>query len=369
MKTYTLIAVFLTITLFFLFKYSFSETLEEEHYILLDNIEEIEIREYKELIYASFTPPSKDQRNMSFRNIAPYIFGENSKNEKIEMTSPVVIKMHNKNEMAFIMPNRYELKSLPKPNNKYLKLYEEKSNIKAAIRFSGYSNSTKEKKIINRLKSILNKNNISFGNDFELLVYNSPYEFVNRRNEITVSIKYNKKTEMENKIYFGSGCFWCTEAIFEDVIGVTEVVSGYAGGYSKNPTYSQVTSGKTNHAEVCMIKYDENKISLEELLEIFFLTHDPTTINRQGNDIGSHYRSIVLYNSISEKKIIDKYKQKFNNDFYENKIVTEIKKLEKFYGAETYHQNYYKNNLNNPYCSNVITPKVIKARKNLNKYY
>ena len=101
------------------------------------------------------------------------------------------------------------------------------------IRYSGYSNSEKEKKIISRLKSILNKNNISYGNDFELLVYNSPYEFVNRRNEITVSIKYNKKTEMENKIYFGSGCFWCTENIFEDVIGVTEVVSGYVEVFQK----------------------------------------------------------------------------------------------------------------------------------------
>ena len=118
-----------------------------------------------------------------------------------------------------------------------------------------------------------------------------------------------------------------------------------------------------------MIKYDESIISLEELLEIFFLTHDPTTINRQGNDIGSHYRSIVLYNNLSEKKTIDICKEKFNNNFYENKIVTEVKKFEKFHSVETYHQNYYKNNLNNPYCSNVITPKVVKARKNLNKYY
>ena len=211
MKTYTLIAVILTAILFFIYKYSFAETLDEEHYIFLDNIEEIEIREYKELVYASFTPESEDQRNMSFRNIAPYIFGENSRSEKIEMTSPVVIKMHNNNEMAFIMPNRYELENLPKPHNNKLELYEEKSNIKAAIRYSGYSNSEKEKKMINRLESILNKNNISYGNDFELLVYNSPYEFMNRRNEITVSIKYNKKIEMENKIYFGSGCFWCTE--------------------------------------------------------------------------------------------------------------------------------------------------------------
>ena len=111
------------------------DPLELENYFL-DNIEEIEIREYKELVYASFTPESEDQRNMSFRNIAPYIFGENSRGEKIEMTSPVVIKMHNNNEMAFIMPNRYELENLPKPHNNKLELYEEKSNIKAVIRYS-----------------------------------------------------------------------------------------------------------------------------------------------------------------------------------------------------------------------------------------
>ena len=172
MKTYTLIAVILTVILFFVYKYSFSETLDEEHYTLLDNIEEIEIREYKQLIYASFTPESVDQRNMSFRNIAPYIFGENSRSEKIEMTSPVVIKMHNNNEMAFIMPSRYDLKNLPKPNNNELELYEEKSNIKAAIRYSGYSNSEKEIKMIPEMLNLLGCNK----DNFKKLLKNMSYK-------------------------------------------------------------------------------------------------------------------------------------------------------------------------------------------------
>lgn len=370
MKTYTIVAIIITSLLFFIYKYSFSKSIGEEHYIVIDSFNDIEIREYNDLIYASFTPESSKERNMSFRNIAPYIFGENSRNENIEMTSPVVIKMHNQNEMAFIMPKRYTLNNLPIPNNKNLEIYEEKSNIKAVIRYSGYSNKEKEEKMTKKLKTILSNNNIEHQEDFELLVYNSPYDFINRKNEISVSVTYNKNDNTNNnKIYFGSGCFWCTEAIFEDVKGVKKVVSGYAGGNIENPTYNQVTSQKTNHAEVCMIEYNNKIISLQELLEIFFLTHDPTTKNRQGNDIGTHYRSIILYDNKIEKEIINLSIEKFNDNFYNNKIVTEIKKINKFYTAENYHQNYYKNNSNNPYCKNVINPKVVKARKNLIKYY
>ena len=369
MKTYTIIAIILTLLLFFIYKYSYSINKSEEHYIVIDSFNDIEIREYKELIYASYTPKSYKDRDMSFRNIAPYIFGENSRKEKIEMTSPVVIKMHNNNEMAFIMPKRYNLNNLPLPNNKKLEIYKEKSNVKAVIRYSGYSNKDKEEKMTKKLKTILSNKNIEYQDDFELLVYNSPYDFINRRNEISVSVKYKDKNTKNNTIYFGSGCFWCTEAIFEDIKGVKKVISGYAGGNIENPTYSQVTSQKTNHAEVCMIEYNNKIISLTELLEIFFLTHDPTTKNRQGNDIGTHYRSIILYDKKIEKEIINLSIEKFNNNFYNNKIITEIKKINKFYTAENYHQNYYKNNSKNPYCKNVINPKVVKARKNLIKYY
>ena len=164
-------------------------------------------------------------------------------------------------------------------------------------------------------------------------------------------------------IYFGGGCFWCVEAVFEDIKGVTDVTSGYAGGNSKNPSYNQVSSGQTKHAEVCKITYDASKIKLQNLLEIFFLTHDPTTLNRQGNDIGYHYRSIVLFNNNKEEEIIKKYIVEANKNLYENNIVTEVKKFENFYKAEQYHQGYYKLNTQQPYCNAVITPKILKARK------
>lgn len=170
-------------------------------------------------------------------------------------------------------------------------------------------------------------------------------------------------------IYFGGGCFWCVEAVFEDIKGVTDVTSGYAGGNSKNPSYNQVSSGQTKHAEVCKITYDASKIKLQNLLEIFFLTHDPTTLNRQGNDIGYHYRSIVLFNNNKEEEVIKKYIVEANKNLYENNIVTEVKKFENFYKAEQYHQGYYKLNTQQPYCNAVITPKILKARKKLNKYY
>ena len=178
----------------------------------------------------------------------------------------------------------------------------------------------------------------------------------------------NQKSNIQT-IYFGGGCFWCVEAVFEDIKGVTDVTSGYAGGNSKNPSYNQVSSGQTKHAEVCKITYDASKIKLQNLLEIFFLTHDPTTLNRQGNDIGYHYRSIVLFNNNKEEEVIKKYIVEANKNLYENNIVTEVKKFENFYKAEQYHQGYYKLNTQQPYCNAVITPKILKARKKLNKYY
>ena len=171
---------------------NFSKDNDNGHYIVIKKIKNIEIREYKNLIYASYTPTSTE-RNNSFRNVASYIFGSNEKNEKIAMTSPVVIKLHNKNEMAFIMPEEYNLKNLPKPNNTEIKIYTEPSNIKASIRYSGWSNEKKEGNKIKELKKILKDNNISHKDDFEVLVYNSPWTVINRRNEIVVSIEYEKK--------------------------------------------------------------------------------------------------------------------------------------------------------------------------------
>jgi peptide-methionine (S)-S-oxide reductase len=163
---------------------------------------------------------------------------------------------------------------------------------------------------------------------------------------------------------FGSGCFWCTEAVFLDVKGVKEVASGYMGGKTKNPTYEQVCTGTTGHAEVIQIKYDEVQVSYEDLLEIFWNTHDPTTLNRQGADEGTQYRSVVFYHSEEQKKIAEQYKKQLaDSKIFKNSIVTEITAASEFYKAENYHQNYYALNSNQSYCQYVIRPKVEKFRK------
>jgi len=179
-----------------------------------------------------------------------------------------------------------------------------------------------------------------------------------------------KSQEIEKKIYFGGGCFWCIEAFFENVNGVTSVISGYSGGNVKNPTYQQVITGKTNHAEICQINYNPKKINLHSLLEIFFTSHDPTTLNRQGNDTGTQYRSIIFYHDEEQKNQITNFISKIQKKiFEENKIVTEIKKIKQFYIAEDYHQNFYKMNTDYPYCKIIITPKIQELRKKLKKYY
>ena len=163
---------------------------------------------------------------------------------------------------------------------------------------------------------------------------------------------------------FGSGCFWCTEAIFELIDGVIEVESGYSGGNIINPTYEEVSSGKTNFAEVTRIKYDANKVSFIKLLEIFWKTHDPTTLNRQGADVGTQYRSIIFYHDLEQKKLSETYLEKLDNSgSWLSPIVTKIEKLENYYKAENYHQDYFKINPTQAYCSYVISPKVEKFKK------
>ena len=175
--------------------------------------------------------------------------------------------------------------------------------------------------------------------------------------------------EIEKKIYFGGGCFWCIEAFFENINGVSSVISGYSGGNIENPTYQQVITGKTNHAEICQINYNPKEINLKSLLEIFFTSHDPTTLNRQGNDIGTQYRSIIFYNNEQEKKQINDFISEIQKNIFEKKIITEIKKMKQFYIAEDYHQNFYKTNTDYPYCKIIITPKIQELRKKLKKYY
>ena len=160
---------------------------------------------------------------------------------------------------------------------------------------------------------------------------------------------------------FGGGCFWCTEAVFLKVRGVHNVVSGYSGGKSRNPSYREVTSGTTGHAEVIQIKYDPEVVSYLQLLEIFFKTHDPTTLNRQGADVGTQYRSVIFYHSPQQKEMAEQVKDALNREkIWDNPIVTEVTELKAFYKAEDYHRNYFANKPNQAYCQFVIVPKLDK---------
>lgn len=174
-------------------------------------------------------------------------------------------------------------------------------------------------------------------------------------------------TKMKEKLElatFGGGCFWCTEAIFERVKGVYSVESGYSGGHVANPKYKQVTSGLTGHAEVVQITYDPQQISYYELLEIFFKTHDPTTLNRQGNDVGTQYRSVIFYHNETQKKEAENAISVLGTEkIWDDPIVTAIEAFDVFYKAEGYHQEYFENNPNQGYCRIVINPKVEKFEK------
>lgn len=162
----------------------------------------------------------------------------------------------------------------------------------------------------------------------------------------------------------GAGCFWCVEAVFQNLKGVHKVEAGYSGSNVNNPTYDDVCTGTTGHAEVTRITFDPTIISFEQLLEVFWRTHDPTTLNKQGADIGTQYRSVIFYNNEEQRKITEESKQSVDSSgLWNDPIVTEISPLEEFYKAEDYHQNYYNNNSNQLYCSAVITPKLKKFFK------
>ena len=162
---------------------------------------------------------------------------------------------------------------------------------------------------------------------------------------------------------FGAGCFWCVEAVFQRLRGVKKVTSGYMGGHTKNPTYKEICTGTSGHAEVAQITYDPAIISYEELLEVLWTTHDPTTLNRQGNDRGTQYRSVIFYHHNDQKLQAERSKSEVAAKIYEDPIVTEITQASTFYPAENYHQNYFNNNSYAPYCRFVVAPKVAKLRE------
>ena len=170
------------------------------------------------------------------------------------------------------------------------------------------------------------------------------------------------------KAIFGGGCFWCTEAVFKMLMGVSKVKPGYAGGKAEDATYAKVSGGKTGHAEVIYIEYDPKEVSYRDLLTVFFGSHDPTTVNRQGNDIGTQYRSIIFYTTDEQKEEAERFINDINESSKEGeRVVTELEPLERFYDAENYHQDYYANNKNAPFCQIIINPKLEKVQKEFAK--
>ena len=184
---------------------------------------------------------------------------------------------------------------------------------------------------------------------------------------LTLQVNAQKRKNMNNELAiatFGNGCFWCTEAIFQQLKGVESVYPGYTGGSVKNPSYREVCTGTTGHAEAIQIKYDPSVISYRELLDIFFYTHDPTTLNRQGNDVGTQYRSAIFYHNEDQKAAAEEIISQLTAEkVYDDPIVTEVTAMDVFYMAEDYHKNYYQNNKNQGYCRAVINPKLDKFMK------
>lgn len=177
-------------------------------------------------------------------------------------------------------------------------------------------------------------------------------------------IKTNTIQQPMDTITFGAGCFWCVEAVYSDLNGVESVVSGYAGGTVKNPSYKEVCTGNTGHAEVCQITYNPSVISYKELLEVFWQVHDPTTLNRQGGDVGTQYRSAIFYHTDEQKQVAEEFLKTLNEEkVFPDPIVTEITAINNFYPAEDYHQDYFELNGDNPYCQAVVRPKLEKFRK------
>ena len=161
-----------------------------------------------------------------------------------------------------------------------------------------------------------------------------------------------------------AGCFWCVEAVFDDLKGVEDVVSGYSGGHTENPTYQEICSQTTGHAEVVQIKFDPEELSFADLLRVFFTVHDPTQLNRQGNDVGPSYRSAIFYHDDEQKRVAEEIIKEFaDEDIYDKPIVTEVTAFDKFWPAESYHQEYFANNPGQPYCAAVVAPKVAKFRQ------
>ena len=199
---------------------------------------------------------------------------------------------------------------------------------------------------------------------FVIATFTGLVSFAKQPNTIKIKTMDNSTTPVTDTATFGTGCFWCTEAIFQEVEGVIKVTSGYSGGFNENPTYKEVCTGTTGYAECLNVVFDPAKVSFDELLEIFWKVHDPTTLNRQGNDIGTQYRSVIFYHNEEQKAKGEKYKAELDKSgAWDKPVVTTLEPFVKFYPAEDYHQNYYNNNTGQGYCQFVIRPKLEKFEK------
>jgi peptide-methionine (S)-S-oxide reductase len=274
-----------------------------------------------------------------------------------------------------MMPSEYTIDDLPEPSDANVKLREVPGRTVAAIQYSGTWKQDRYQKHLAELKKWIETHQWRSVGEPVWARYDPPFKpWFLRRNEILIpveaapgrekgaAVKSKSEPMTETQLAtFGAGCFWCVEAVFQRLEGVVSVESGYAGGTVANPTYKQVCSGTTGHAEVCQIRYDPAKISYETLLEVFWKTHDPTTLNRQGYDVGTQYRSVIFYHNEKQKELAEKYKKELDaSGAWDKPIVTEIEPAPEFYKAEDYHQNYYNSNPGKGYCARIIAPKLEK---------
>jgi peptide-methionine (S)-S-oxide reductase len=305
--------------------------------------------------------------------------GSPERSEKIAMTAPVEQEASGDEwRIAFMMPAEYTIETLPEPLDSSVKLKEVPGRTVAAIRYSGAWKQDRYEKHLSELRKWIEAHDLRSAGDPVWARYDPPFKpWFLRRNEILIPVKAAPERDKEVPVQsqsdekagtqlatFGAGCFWCVEAVFQRLEGVLSVESGYAGGTVEDPTYEQVCSGTTGHAEVCRIRFDPAKISYATLLEVFWKTHNPTTLNRQGYDLGTQYRSVIFYHTEEQRELAEKYKKELDaSGAWNRPIVTEIEPAPPFYKAEEYHQNYYNSNPGKGYCARIIAPKLEKFEK------
>jgi len=364
----------------------------------------VEIRHYEPYIvaYTDVEGDPESAGNEGFRRLLRYISGANRSRQSIAMTAPVTQEagtstrrpeasekiamtapvgqeqVGNQWRITFTMPAEYTMGNLPEPLDPRVKLKSVPGHTVAAIRYSGTWKRDRYERHLSRLGKWVEACELRPVGEPLWARYDPPFKpWFSRRNEVLIPVEtaagrdeQAARKPQSDEIAgtelatFGAGCFWCVEAIFQRLRGVVSVESGYAGGTVENPSYKQVCTGTTGHAEVCRIRYDPTKVTYATLLEVFWKTHDPTTLNRQGYDVGTQYRSVIFYHTEEQRELAEKYKRELDTSgAWDKPIVTEIQPASRFYKAEPYHQNYYNSNPTQGYCTKVVLPKIEKFEK------